>query len=236
MGPFLSSSIRLGCQEVVRRSNPSSISSDEFFSITDTTRVLFSKLINGNDPERIVIAPSSSYIISTAAQACEIQKGTNILITESQFPSNYYPWKRIAEEKGADLIIVRRKPNEDYTQTFLDCINQDTSVVAIEPLNWGDGLRIDIDLIGKKARKMGAFYLIDGTQYIGAHPYDQMMTQPDVLVVSAYKWLLAPYGISLAYIGDKLDTKSPIEESWLNRQNSQDFQNLSNYNLSLIHI
>ena len=102
--------------------------------------------------------------------------------------------------------------------------------MAIEPINWGDGLKVDIDQIGERVREVGAFYLIDGTQYIGAHPYDQMKTKPDVLVASAYKWLLAPYGLALAYIGERLDDKKPIEDNWLNRKNSQDFRRLTDYN------
>jgi len=230
MGPFLKSSMDIGHQEIKRRANPSNISSDEFFSITNTTRSLFSELINGHDPERIVIAPSTSYIISAVARVCDIRAKSKILITEAQFPSNYYPWRRVATEKGAELVIVGRKAQQNYTETFLDAIDENTSVVAIEPLNWGDGLKVDIDLIGQKAREVGALYLIDGTQYVGAYPYDQMITQPDVLVTSAYKWLLAPYGLSLAYIGEKFDGKKPIEDSWLNRMNSQYFQRLNDYN------
>jgi len=230
MGPFLKSSMDIGHQEIKRRANPSNISSDEFFSITNTTRSLFSELINGDDPERIVIAPSTSYIISAVARVCDIRAKSKILITEAQFPSNYYPWRRVATEKGAELVIVGRKAQQNYTETFLAAIDENTSVVAIEPLNWGDGLKVDIDLIGQKAREVGALYLIDGTQYVGAYPYDQMITQPDVLVTSAYKWLLAPYGLSLAYIGEKFDGKKPIEDSWLNRMNSQYFQRLNDYN------
>jgi len=232
MGPFLKSSIDVGRQEILKRSNPSSISSDEFFTITDTTRELFNQLINGDDPERVVISPSSSYIISSAAQACEIRKGSKILITEAQFPSNYYPWHRVAKEKDAHLIIVPRITQEDYTHAFLEAIDTDTSVVAIEPINWGDGLKVDVDKIGQKARDVGAFYLIDGTQYIGAHPYDQMVTKPDVLVASAYKWLLAPYGLAIAYIGERMDDRKPLEENWLNRKNSNDFRRLTDYNES----
>ena len=229
MGPFLSSTIEIGHREITRRSNPSDITSDEFFTLTDTTRALFNELINGDDPDRVVIAPSTSYIISSAARACNPKRGSKILISEDQFPSNYYPWRRVATENGAELHIVNRKSDEDYTQSFLEAIDQNTSVVAIEPLNWGDGLKVDIDLIGQKVRQVGAYYVIDGTQYIGAHPYNQLEIQPDVLVASAYKWLLSPYGVAIAYIGERLDDKKPLEESWLNRMNSQDFQHLSNY-------
>lgn len=228
MGPIPRATQEVGLKEVRRRANPSQISSDEFFSLTNETRELFNKLIHGNDPSRVVIAPATSYIVSTVARALQPKNGT-ILLTEQQFPSNYYPWKRMAEEKGLHLDIVQRVEGQDYTQTFLDKIDHHTAIIALEPINWGDGLRIDIQSIGDKAKEVGAFYLIDGTQYIGAHPYIHSSVEPDVLVVSAYKWLLSPYGMAVAYLGPKMDDKMPLEDGWLNRSDSHDFQHLTKY-------
>ena len=228
MGPIPLATQEVGLNEVRRRANPSQISSDEFFSLTEETRELFNKLIRGNDPSRVVIAPATSYIVSTVARALHPKNGT-ILLTEHQFPSNYYPWKRMAQEKGLLLDVVQRVEGQDYTQTFLDKIDHNTAIIALEPINWGDGLHIDIKSIGDKAKEVGAFYLIDGTQYIGAHPYIHSSVEPDVLVVSAYKWLLSPYGMAVAYLGPKMDDKMPLEDGWLNRSDSQDFQHLTKY-------
>ena len=54
--------------------------------------------------------------------------------------------------------------------------------------------------------------------------------KPDALICAGYKWLLGPYGTALAYYGPAFDDGKPIEENWINRLNSEDFQALVNYN------
>ena len=43
-------------------------------------------------------------------------------------------------------------------------------------------------------RGAGAAFVIDGTQSIGALPFDVARIQPDLVVCAAYKWLLGPFG------------------------------------------
>jgi selenocysteine lyase/cysteine desulfurase len=71
--------------------------------------------------------------------------------------------------------------------------------------------------------------VIDGSQSVGALPFDVGQIQPDALVSVGYKWMLGPYSIGLAYYGNYFDGGNPIEESWMNRKFSEDFSALVNY-------
>jgi selenocysteine lyase/cysteine desulfurase len=71
--------------------------------------------------------------------------------------------------------------------------------------------------------------VIDGSQSVGALPFDVQEIEPDALVVVGYKWLMGPYGTALAYFGPAFDDGKPIEDNWLNRLHSEDFQSLVNY-------
>ena len=71
--------------------------------------------------------------------------------------------------------------------------------------------------------------IIDGTQSIGAMPFDIKKIKPDALVCAAYKWLMGPYGFAVTYYGDFFDNGFPVEQSWINRKNSEDFSQLINY-------
>jgi len=53
--------------------------------------------------------------------------------------------------------------------------------------------------------------------------------QADAVICAGYKWLLGPYSLGLAYYGDYFNAGKPIEESWINRQFSEDFSSLVNY-------
>ena len=71
--------------------------------------------------------------------------------------------------------------------------------------------------------------ILDGTQSVGAFPFNVEEIQPDALICAAYKWLMGPYSFGFAYYGDYFDNGVPIEESWLNRLDSDNFANLVNY-------
>jgi selenocysteine lyase/cysteine desulfurase len=49
------------------------------------------------------------------------------------------------------------------------------------------------------------------------------------LICAAYKWLLGPYTSGFAYFSEYFDNGKPLEESWLNRIDSENFQALVNY-------
>ena len=71
--------------------------------------------------------------------------------------------------------------------------------------------------------------MVDGTQSVGAVPFDVDEFAPDLLVCAAYKTLLCPYGTAFVYFGPRFDGGNPLEETWVGRVNSSDFANLVNY-------
>jgi selenocysteine lyase/cysteine desulfurase len=70
---------------------------------------------------------------------------------------------------------------------------------------------------------------VDGTQSVGAVPFDVQEVQPDALVVAAYKWLLGPYALALSWLGPRFDDGVPLEETWIGRKGSEDFNGLVEY-------
>ena len=91
-------------------------------------------------------------------------------------------------------------------------------------VHWTDGTTFDLGKLRKRTLEVGAKLILDGTQAIGALPFKLETIKPDALVCAAYKWLMGPYGITLAYFGPDFDGGVPIEESWINRIGSNDFQ------------
>ena len=65
----------------------------------------------------IAIVPSASYGTATAARNVPVKKGQSILVLAEQFPSNYYPWQRLADETGAALKVVAWPEDEDNEWT-----------------------------------------------------------------------------------------------------------------------
>lgn len=233
MSPQLKSVEKVGIEMLRRKSQPWNTQAPDFFEPGNHLKNVFSRLVHISDPERVAIVPSASYGLATAARNVVLKPGQKILVAAEQFPSNYYIWRRVADESGATVEVVAPPREFPLTQAWnaaiLEAIGPDTAVVALGNVHWANGIRFDLEAIRGKTRQYGALLIIDGTQSVGALPFDVEKIQPDALVVAGYKWLLGPYSIGLAYFGPAFDGGAPIEENWINRKNSDDFRRLVEY-------
>jgi selenocysteine lyase/cysteine desulfurase len=223
-----------GYQGVARKALPFEISADDFFSEVAEVKKLFSRLIHADDYERIAVIPSVSFGMASVVSNVKPSAKQNIVLVEAIFPSNYYPWKRLADDTGASLKVVpapSASPGRGaiWNEKLLEAIDSATAVVALPNAHWADGTLFDLAEIRRKANEAGALLVIDGTQSVGAFPFDVRKIQPDALICGGYKWLLGPYGIGLAYYGERFDGGVPVEESWINRLDSEKFDSLVNY-------
>ena len=158
----------------------------------------------------------------------------NVIVAAQQFPSNVFPWMRLCEENRSQLKIINppeglTERGKRWNERILDAIDKNTRLVALGHVHWADGTKFDLLEIRKRTREVGALLVIDGTQSVGALPFDVTKIRPDALVCAGYKWLLGPYSIGLAYYGAYFDDGKPIEENWINRKLSEDFTGLVNY-------
>ena len=228
MSPQLRSAREIGEEAVSRKSRPWEITPDDFFEGSEEIRALFARLVGG-DADGVAIIPSVSYGIAVAAANVPVDGGQSVLILEDQFPSNVYAWRELATRRGARLVTVARPGDYDWTRAVLEEIDGDTAVVAVPNCHWTDGSLLDLSRIGAAAREAGAALVVDGIQSLGAHPFDVAEVRPDFLVTSAYKWLLGPYSVGFAYVGEGYREGTPVEHNWINRRGSDEFSGLVNY-------
>lgn len=213
---------------------PYTIDRKDFFEPVDHVRSQFARLIGTRDKDRMAIVPSVSYGLANAASNIPLGSGDEILLIGEQFPSNVYPWRVQAAKFGAKIVTVEapsgaENRGEQWNQKILEAISERTKVVAMPIVHWADGTLFDIEEIGRRCRQFESYLVIDGTQSIGALPFDMNKVQPDVLVCAGYKWLLGAYGLGLSYYGPRFDEGMPFEQNWINREDSQNFENLVNY-------
>ena len=225
---------KAGLKGLRSKRNPAEITPQDFFSNTEALRTEYAKLINAKDPKRIVVIPSVSYGMATVAKNLNIKKDQHIIVAGEQFPSNYYPLQSLCDETGASIKAIMAPDDfvnrgKRWNEKILEAINSQTRAVAIANVHWADGTRFDLEAIRKRTKEVGALLIVDGTQSVGAMPFDVQKIQPYALVCAGYKWLLGPYSIGLAYYAEYFDTGKPIEQSWMNRLNSEDFSGLVSY-------
>ena len=213
--------------------NPIGIQPKDFFSRPKKVRKEFGKLVNC-EAERVAIIPSVSYGLATALHNIKCKKGKHAITIENEFPSGYLSLKKWCETHHATLKVINSDSKKElkgktWNKDILKSINEETAVVVLSSVHWMNGIKFDLEKIGQKCRSVGAKFIIDGTQSVGALPIDVQKCNIDVLVCASYKWLLGSYSLALAHFGEHFDNGTPLEESWTNRTNAENFTELTNY-------
>lgn len=233
MGPLPKAAEQAGIVGLRMKSVPTGITPDDFFRPSDDLRGLFAGLIGAERPDRIAIHPGASYGIATAARNLPMGAGQNVVVTHEQFPGNVYAWRRKAAEAGGEVRTVAPPAGAGrgraWNERLLEAVDARTAVVAVPHVHWTDGTRFDLEALGARCRDVGAALVVDATQSVGALPFDVAAVRPDALVCAAYKWLLGPYALSLAYFSERFDDGVPLEETWIGRKDSHDFPKLVDY-------
>lgn len=228
MSPLMKPVIEAGATGLARKAHPWEITPDQFFTGSEEFRTTAARLIDA-PADCVAIVPSASYGVATAARNLPVRKGQRILVLDEQFPSNYYPWQRLAGENGASLKIVPWPEDHDWTAAVLNHLTDDVALAALPHVQWTSGGRLDLVRIGDACRKLGAALALDLTQSLGALPFSVRDVQPDFAVAANYKWLMGPYTTGLLYVAPKWHAGRPIEENWIQRANARDFASLILY-------
>ena len=216
-----------------RKRAPGGIEPSDFFEDCDEIRRLFARLIGAADPTRIAILPAASYGLAVVARNTPVRAGQRIVVAANQFPSNYYVWRKLARRACGELVVVPApdwdRRSAGWSAAIAQAIDESTAIVALSHTHWTDGTLFDLEAIGARAREYGAALIVDGTQSVGALPFDVTQLEPDAVICAGYKWLLGPYGIGVGYFGERYADGEPLEETWIGRVGSEDFRRLVDY-------
>ena len=209
--PLLKASYEAGLKGLKRKYHPWTIDNEETPAEVEHLRSLFSGLVNAH-PHDIAIINSTSYGVAVMVKNLRIRNGQNIVIIADQFPSNVFNWRHLANHINAELTVVARPDDGDWTSNVLEAIGPNTAIAALPPCHWSDGTRLDLEAIGAKCREEGTALCVDATQTAGAMHMDITKIQPDFMVASAYKWLLCPYTLAFLYVAPHQQNGMPLEQ------------------------
>lgn len=228
MSPLMKSVVEAGAAGLARKTHPWQLTPPEFFTGAEEFRATAAQLF-GVSADCVAIVSSAGYGIDTAKRNLPVARGQSILVLDEQFPSNYYPWKRLVDEKGARLQIVPWPGDQDWTAAVLDALRPGVAVAALPNVHWTSGGQLDLVRIGAACREIGAALVLDLTQSLGVLPFSVNDVQPDFAVAASYKWLLGPYSLGALYVAPKWHRGIPLEEGWIQRANARDFSSLILY-------
>jgi len=205
---------------VASKSHPWAVPRSAAEEAGERARASVARLL-GAGVDDIAIVGSVSHGIGTAARNLPLPAGSRVLRVAGEFPSLALVFDRLAGEAGAELDIVPRPADGDWTRAVLDAIARPgaapLSVVCLTPLHWSDGAIIDLDRIAPAVHAAGAALVVDATQAVGVLPVDVQRWRPDFLAFPTYKWVLGPYSLAFLYAAPHRQGGLPLEENGGNR-------------------
>ena len=234
MSPLPDSVEAAGRVGLARKRRPWTIGTSDFFTEADQARHAFASVLGARSADGVAILPSVSYGMAIVARNLPMVSGQTIVVAAEQFPSNVHPWRRLASRRGGYVRAIaapdlREGRGEAWNEALYDAIDERTALVALGHVHWADGTRFDLVRLARRAREVGAWFVVDATQSLGALAFPLQEVQPDAVVCAGYKWLFGPYGLAFGWFGATLREGEPIEETWAGRRGSDDFRRLVQY-------
>lgn len=205
---------------------------EDFFDPPERVRQLLARVIGG-DGGQFSLTGAVSFGIATLTWNLRLQPDAlvgqrrRILGVDGQFPSNVQGWRRL-EEVGFEIELIAGGP--EASEGLLSKIDENTAVVAIEPISWVDGARLDLERIAAASKAAGARLVLDVTQCAGVDAPFSDDFHCDAIIGAGYKWLLGPYGTGFMRLSGELqELLEPLEASWKNFEGARDFNRLNEY-------
>ncbi|MEQ4302424.1 aminotransferase class V-fold PLP-dependent enzyme [Plantactinospora sp. B6F1] len=169
---------------------------------TGRARTAFARLVGVPVPD-VTVGATVSQLLAPVGAA--LPAGATVLVPEVEFTSNLFPWL-VHTERG---VRVRTVP----TDRLAEAVDADTDLVAFSLVQSADGSVARYDEIVAAAEAHDALVVVDATQGCGWLPFDA--SRADVVVVGAYKWLMAPRGAAFGYLAPRIrDRLTPLAANW----------------------
>jgi selenocysteine lyase/cysteine desulfurase len=211
-----------------RRARPWEITATDWFADVERLRTQFARIV-GADADGVALIPATSYGFAVVARNLALQPGDRVLVLAEEYPSGIYTWQAATRAAGAEILTVHRERDQSWTEAMLEVLDERVRIVSVPNVHWTDGALVDLETVSARTHDLGARLVIDGSQSIGAMPFDVESLRPDFVTTVGYKWLLGPMGISYLYVAEQHRDGAPIEQNWIARAGSEDFARLADY-------
>lgn len=157
--------------------------------------------LDAEDKEEIVYTKGSTEAINLVATVLreQVKLGDNIVTTELEHSSNYFPWKELCEKTGADFRVAKAKKDGSLDPAaVLELVDEHTKLLAITGMSNATGFQPDLKQLIPAAHEKGALVLVDGTQLVVHKKVSVRKLDCDFLSFSSHK-LYGPMGLGVLY-------------------------------------
>ena len=172
-------------------------------------------LLNATSPDNIVSGESATSLFFNLSYAIgkKLTGGENVVTTEYEHYANISPWIELERTGKVEGVRFARLNTEDGTLDVAhlqELIDSKTRVVTVTAASNALGTKSPLAEIGKMAREVDAYFVVDAVHHIAHGPMDVEALGCDFLVFSGYK-LFSPHGSFLYGKSEPLESLSPYK-------------------------
>ena len=181
------------------------------------------QLINAESTDEIAILKNTSEGLSLIAQGLHFDAGDNIVIPAEEFPSNKVVWQAL-ETQGVDVRLVPVQDTDEPEQALIDAMDEHTRLLSCSSVQYAQGLRLDLNLIGQACKRNDTLFCVDAIQSLGAIAFDAQACHADFVVADGHKWMCAPEGTALFYCRKEVQEQLQLRQyGWHMLKDAFDF-------------
>jgi len=224
--PVPTISVRAVTSQLEDASRNGSINMDDWRETKNRARSLAAEML-GALAENIAFMRNTSDGFSSVALGLKWNKGDNIVTFAGEFPANFYPWRVLRDEFGVEIRACAEKDGRIDSDELVSLIDENTRLVSISAVQYSSGFRIDLEKIGRAARKVDALFAVDIIQAFGVLPFDLPAQFVDIAAGASYKWLCSPEGCGIFYLNERaLARIKRTFIGWQSVEKPWDFENV----------
>jgi cysteine desulfurase/selenocysteine lyase len=170
----------------------------EWIRVETELRERLRTLINADSRDEIALLKNTSEALSVVAWGLPWQSGDNVVISNQEFPSNRVVWQSL-DSLGVETRLADLDSAATPEAALLACMDARTRLLSISSVQYGNGLRLDLEALGSACRDRNILFCVDAIQSLGALRFDVQAARADFVMADGHKWLLAPEGLALFY-------------------------------------
>jgi isopenicillin-N epimerase len=163
------------------------------------------------DPAGLVFPRNTTEAMNFIANGLEFRAGDQIVTTNHEHIGGLCCWQLVAARYNLKLTQVDLGAAPTDPQQVVGRIRASltpqTRVVSVSHVNFTTGFVMPVSEIVELCRERGIISVIDGAHPPGLMPMSIKQLNPDFYAGSPHKWLLAPQGTGLLWLGEPWRTK-----------------------------
>ncbi len=159
----------------------------------------------GADPQGLVFPRNTTEAMTFVAQGLELGTEDEVLTSDHEHIGGLCPWQLVCTRSGADLrtfpLPTPARSSAQLLEEVLGAASPRTRIISLSHVTFTTGTVLPVEALQARCRARGILLVVDGAHPPGMMGVDLSSWDPDFYASSPHKWLLAPQGTGLLYLG-----------------------------------